>query len=378
MDELFPIPKKLVDILPFQAIALSFDHVQPTSTGSEGKQIWSDKVFDSLVDVVIPVESESTFVDVVATSKANDEGYWHPVSNHYRAIIFKGGEEIGEILVEKDLAVFKDGGNGRLEKVKSSMLKQMNNDLNLNDDSDDEYSSGDFDGECQTDNDFDVYVGEEKNEFLQNIFGDYPLKKTNSSGNNNSLLPLPSPLSTINNVSTCASDSMVKPIIPSTFQLQFPGIKTPTVEWYQTNETVMIRILVPDIKKYEVKIEDKKQLTFRTIEPPNYGFQLILSMKVEVTPEITPLGQYTKMKLRKRMTGLPWEALYQGQKTMKATEITPNSQEENDDSSILPSLLSSRKNKLTSQPLQTRYDESGGESETSDTECESEMEECMG
>jgi len=132
---------------------------------------------------------------------------------------------------------------------------------------DDEYSSGcDLDEPNYDDDDkYDVYTGGQGQTILDQLFGQNPTTPSNN------LLALP-PSSSSNNSkkishSTTVAESQDLPVT-SEFEKKYPGLKKPSIEWIQTDETVLIQINVTDIKDYYMNIgSDKKTFTFRTIEP---------------------------------------------------------------------------------------------------------------
>jgi hypothetical protein len=96
---------------------------------------------------------------------------------------------------------------------------------------------------------------------------------------------------------------------PSTSQqLESPAFSEllhPTVLWRQLKDEIIFSVQLQDIKKYSLEVRNKKTVSFRSIDPPGYGFDLALFGRVCSHTEFV-YGHYMKIRFTKRMTTVMW------------------------------------------------------------------------
>lgn len=105
-------------------------------------------------------------------------------------------------------------------------------------------------------------------------------------------------------------DTSPKPSTSAAFSKPSPEKYQLTVSsiWRQTDQSFILTIQLPDIKKYELKVlEDKNNVEFRTMDKtPNYGFKIKLFGKVDQEYSTHLTGQYMRVTFTKRMVGHKW------------------------------------------------------------------------
>ncbi|CAL8129622.1 unnamed protein product [Orchesella dallaii] len=105
-EEIFPIPTKFVTQLPFQAMAFSISHIQPT----DATENWNVNEIKEFRNLVNPNDCR-VVLDLAVTGKVDNEksltdqlfGIWPPC-NYYSVVALLEDEEIGNNLVENGMA----------------------------------------------------------------------------------------------------------------------------------------------------------------------------------------------------------------------------------------------------------------------------------
>jgi len=94
-----------------------------------------------------------------------------------------------------------------------------------------------------------------------------------------------------------------------------PLLRKPTVQWKQTPEDILIWINIPDLTQYSLNIKEdlpQQRLSFQSLVPDGYGFELDLLGKVLPPIEETPSGQYLILKIKKLSARFRWPYLVMG------------------------------------------------------------------
>lgn len=139
----------------------------------------------------------------------------------------------------------------------------------------------------------DFVTPPESPSLLEN-FGDLSLKKNNESSSSHSSKFEFEDTPKIQPKSNSTNDKFLHPL----------------VLWHQTQNEVILTIMLPDVQDYTFKVQDcKRTLHLRTDKPVNYGFELKLFGKVLPNPRIYVTGQLVKISLKKRLQGSNWPRL---------------------------------------------------------------------
>lgn len=110
----------------------------------------------------------------------------------------------------------------------------------------------------------------------------------------------------------------------------FSSLKHPEVHWKQTTTEFILRVEHPDIKVYTIDVE-KKVISFRTIDPPDYGFDLELFGAVHKEPKEFLTGQCLKITLKKRTVWLWSRATTEKVKLRWLKEVSDHDNVSSDD-----------------------------------------------
>lgn len=70
--------------------------------------------------------------------------------------------------------------------------------------------------------------------------------------------------------------------------------------WRQTKNQLILVVNHPDVQKYTLEI-DGQQVSFRTVEPPGYGFDINFFGRLDSKADVFLTGQYLRIKMNKRM-----------------------------------------------------------------------------
>jgi len=153
--DLFPIPKRLVERLPFQAMAFALAHIVPM----EGTHQWSEEVVDKLMDLTIR-EEQGVNLSAVVFGAEKKRGMEIPCRYYKSIMLGTDNDELGQTLVNEKLAVFKDDGEKVLKTVKSNLLAAYNAAFNLlsgpKDNEDGEGPCGEFGVDNEDEDQYDV------------------------------------------------------------------------------------------------------------------------------------------------------------------------------------------------------------------------------
>ncbi|CAL8123863.1 unnamed protein product [Orchesella dallaii] len=320
--DMFPIPRKFVARMPFQIIAFKLEHVIPLRGGKE----WEETDKEAFLDLILP-NCDSKNIELLAYHKVDNSGL--PVScRYYEAVAFLDDKELGELLVEQGKAEYKAGKENLVAEVKDKLLQFYNTvvDGHLRESDDDEDECNGVDGQrCLTfddgsaveeDDKFDFNLGDELVQQLMESMGMKAgnkdvVKKINSSDLEEEVLPGPpvgeEPIveqSTSQSVQLNASSVLTAQEAIKNFNA---SVKlTPTVKWRQTDTSLILTVLVPDIQEFDLRIgADKRTICFQTLKPANYGFTLKSFGKV-VKYDAYPTGQCLKLTFTKRLAGAKW------------------------------------------------------------------------
>ena len=109
------------------------------------------------------------------------------------------------------------------------------------------------------------------------------------------------------------------------------GLKKAKTLWKEAGDKISLTIEIPDVKKCEARIINKRTLSFRTTDPPGYGFDLDLLRLVEEKVEVKVLGLQCKLVLTKRMKDLRWKRLTREERKMRWLVYGNDIESEDDD-----------------------------------------------
>ncbi|ODN00580.1 putative ATP-dependent RNA helicase TDRD12 [Orchesella cincta] len=344
-ENIFPIATKFVTRLPFQVVALSLEHVRPR----DKSELWSTEEKDAFLDLIIP-NGDSVFLDVAVSCKVVGVES-PPPCNYYMAVALLNSEELGSKLVRNGMAEMVHC----IPRLADALQNKLNSTL-------DEASSVDVSDlidngeESDTDNQptfeeflqrFDVCANfsdnpkssGEKNRVVEDIkaivkssLGIQSFKQPQNASEAHvqeaDATPIdPSSSHTISDINGTVDepDSIAIPTAgpsPST-SFEQPtesedSLLSPTLYWSQSTSEVFLTVKLPEIQAYIVHIlMDCRTIQFKTLNPPNYGFELKL---FEICTNHNELltNQQLKIRLKKKFpcnwtrllfdsdTKLPW------------------------------------------------------------------------
>ncbi|CAL8084310.1 unnamed protein product [Orchesella dallaii] len=320
--DMFPIPRKFVTRMPFQIIAFKLEHVMPLRGGKE----WEETDQEAFIDLILP-NCDSKDIQLLAYLKVDNSGL--PVScRYYEAVAFLDDKELGELLVEQGKAEYKAGKENLVAEVKDKLLQFYNTvvDGHLRESDDDEDERNGVDGRhclmfddrsaLEEDDKFDFNLEDELvPQFMESMGmkagNKDAVNKINRSELQEEVLPGP-PVREESIVEQSTSQSVQ--LNASTVLTASKAVKnfnasvklTPTVKWRQTDTSLILTVLVPDIQEFDLQIGvDKRTICFQTLKPASYGFILKSFGKV-VKYDANPTGQCLKLTFTKRLAGAKW------------------------------------------------------------------------
>ncbi|OXA61734.1 putative ATP-dependent RNA helicase TDRD12 isoform X2 [Folsomia candida] len=310
--ELFPILQSLVTKLPFQAIIFELAHITPTN----GNNDWDSEVIDCLTSLTIDENNDGVMFDVVAWSTRRHEHF--PCRCYSAFMITSSGDELGELLVLKNAAsvrFVKDDEDLKLAKKNIlTTLNELYDRQQVELGSDEELPDSMTDSD--SDNSFDV-VGYDRNSVLNSLGIQLPggIQVPSSELNEADEIELQPTTNDKSVVSSSHPDaeggaksaSQEMPAVESHESTPVGGFSTlkhPTVVWRQTMKEFILKVNQADILKYSIDI-NKKRISFRTLDPPDYGFDIDCFGTIEQVPVVFCTGQYLKITLTKR-SQWPW------------------------------------------------------------------------
>lgn len=210
---------------------------------------------------------------------------------YYNAVVFYNEDELGALIVEKGIALWKHEKEKLVHEIKENFV----NDALAGDDNENAVIIDDFEEEV------DVYV--QGSDMLE-MFATEPNGILSSSSNaatskekvDVSKKPVQESLSKSNAAEPPYLSSAADELLHA------------KVVWRQTSTSFVLTVQLPDVDEYELKIlDDKYSIDFKTLnKSPNYGFKIKLYGRIESKYSVHLTGQYIKFTLTKRLGGVDW------------------------------------------------------------------------